>query len=180
MYGYTHDDVDYLTEKDVISLRLKSVLNGILQVTATMVSDWQNDTRCGDIMMDHFDYLLYELSDIAKLEHIPFDHNSYKNDEDVIKWENLSKLESTKRLLNAKNLLKIVLENLTCESELETPVVTSNMCSNILLLHTIMGTLDLHYNVINGIEIVLSEKQKEFLKQQKMLTTSQNIIDDPI
>lgn len=152
---------------------LCDVIDNILLTTATMISDFHFDTRCGDFMMERFDNYLYEIRDYAKKENISCEFKDYESNEYFVEWITLSKEKNSEvRLQYAINLLKIVLAQISCELD-EYPEkhtkLCPNMCANILLLHTIMGTLDLHYNTIDKIMDVMTNRQIKLLVVQKSL-----------
>jgi hypothetical protein len=143
---------------------LSTNIDGFLEIVAVMISDFHNNTRCGDIMMNYLDHYLYEIKDYATSAGVSLEFKDYEQCEDFIEWSTLSKLKGTERLDRAKTLLKKILKDLsedTCEC------ITIQICSNVLLLHCIMGTLDLHYNQIDNICHVLSEKQINLLDKRK-------------
>lgn len=152
-------------------VQLGDVIDNILLTTANMVSDFHFDTRVGDFMMERFDDYLYEICDHAKRENISCEFKDYESNEYFVEWIAISKEKNSEtRLKNALNLLKIILGQISHELD-EYPEkhtkLCSNMCANILLLYTIMGTLDLHYNTIDKIIDVLADRQLKLLVVQK-------------
>lgn len=153
-------DLDDLTQ-------LELILNGLLETSAFMVQDWQNDTRFGDFMMDRLDTYLNLLCEHAEYYKISSNYKDYESNDYFNEWNKLSTLESEERLKKAKNLLKICLTQLSINLNEIPLVLNKTMMSNCLLLHTILGTLDLHYNKIEGIFEVLTNSQKSFLSDLK-------------
>jgi hypothetical protein len=158
---------------DELDLRnLPNIIDNILLVVATMINDFHFDTRCGDIMMEQLSYYIYEISDHANIANISCEFENYESTESYTEWINLSKIQNKdERLVKAITLLKNVLFDISysLDENFEKNIkLCSEMCKNILLLHTIIGTLDLCYNKIEKIIDVLSERQIKLLSTRSI------------
>lgn len=79
---------------------LPNVIDDILLVVANMVNDFHFNTRCGDVMMDQFDYYLYEIRDHANNYNISCAFENYESTESYTEWVNLSKIQDREERLN--------------------------------------------------------------------------------
>lgn len=144
---------------------LSNVIDKVLSITRDMINDFHFDRRMGDFRLDSFDYFLYELRDCAKKENISNDYCCYENYDNFVEWKNISILANKdEKLTRTTILLKNILFVVSEELDKGYTKLDKEMYSNLLLLHTIMTTLDLYYNKIENIANVLSERQKNLPK----------------
>ena len=165
MTSTEQNETNFVDDDDL--RKLSDVIDSILLTSACMIKDFHFDTRCGDIMMDHFDYHIGEVRDHANKLGISGEYKDYESTDKFIEWITLSKNSDRElRLKKAIKLLSTVLNDISISDK--NTQMCSEMYGNLILLHAIMGTLDLYYNKIDNILDVLSDRQIKLVKNQSL------------
>jgi hypothetical protein len=137
-------------------INLKRIKQSMFDIVGTMASDFNFNTRCGDIMMERFDYCISSFTGEATRKGIKTKYIDHEITSLYEEYNIIVQMKGDERLSAIKKFLKKLLNDIESNTS---STLTDELYSQCILLHTIMGTLDLHYNVISNMLEILTQSQ---------------------